>query len=107
MGSHVQQYLVGLDADWQERPTRWTLGVQTALEEGIALHLFPVEVAASPRRTGPVSESNRMTRGELEGERAAPGVTESHQNTRSRDTTLVQQPGPLGRDPRPRRQHPG
>ena len=34
---HVQQYLVGLDAECEEQLTRWTLGVRSALEAGDAL----------------------------------------------------------------------
>ena len=34
-----------LDAEWEEWLTRWTLGVHNALEGGVALPLFPMEVA--------------------------------------------------------------
>ena len=40
IGSHVQPYLAGLDGEWEERLTRWTLAVQTALEEDVELPLF-------------------------------------------------------------------
>ena len=39
--SHVQEFLAGLDSTWVDRLTRWTLGVQNALEEGEALPPFP------------------------------------------------------------------
>ena len=48
IGSHVQEYLMGLDAECEELLTRWTLGAQNALEEGLAPPPFPVETA--PRR---------------------------------------------------------
>ena len=48
---HVQQYLVDLDAECEERLTRWTLGVQSALEPGDALPSFSTEMAATPERT--------------------------------------------------------
>ena len=37
---HVQEFLVGLDSTWEDRLTRWTLGVRKALEEGEALPPF-------------------------------------------------------------------
>ena len=43
IGPHVQEYAAGLDAEWEERLTRWTLGVQKALEEGTTLRPFPGE----------------------------------------------------------------
>ena len=39
--TNVQEYLAGLDTDWEERLTRRTLGFQNALEEGTALPPFP------------------------------------------------------------------
>ena len=77
----------GLDAEWEERLTRWALGFQYALEEGVALPLYMVEVAHSPRPMGPVLESDLTMRRKFEQDRAAPGVTESHHNTGNRDTT--------------------
>ena len=38
---HVQEFLAGLDSTWEDRLTRWTLGVRNALEEGKALPPFP------------------------------------------------------------------
>ena len=38
---HVQDILAGLDSTWEDRLTRWTLGVRNALEEGEALPPFP------------------------------------------------------------------
>ena len=58
VGTHVHQHLTGLDTEWEERLTQWTLGIQNALEEGVGLPLFPVEVAASQRGTGLVLQSD-------------------------------------------------
>lgn len=89
----MQQYLVGLDAEWEEGSTRWTVGVQIALEEDAALPFFPVEVATSPIGTGLVLESDKIVREELEQERPAPGATESHQKAGNGDTAREEQPG--------------
>ena len=43
--TNVQEYLAGLDAEWEERLTRWTLGVHNALEGGTAFLLVPGGVA--------------------------------------------------------------
>ena len=88
---HVQEYLEGLDATREERLTRWTLGVQDALQ-GATLPHFPVEVAASPRRTEMMLESDQTMREQIE---QAPGGTESNQNAGSKDTTPAKQPGTL------------
>ena len=77
IGPHVQEYLVGLDAEWEERLTRWTLEVQNALEEGIAPPPFPVQAAPSPRGTELEMESDQMARGQLEQESESPGTTEN------------------------------
>ena len=42
---HDQEFLAGLDSEWEERLTRWTLGVRNALEAGDALPLFPTAAA--------------------------------------------------------------
>ena len=93
IGPHVEEYLVGLDAKWEELLTRWTLGVQNALEEGFTPSPFPVEAAPSPRGSEPVLERDHMRRGQLEQTTAAPDTTESHQNVGNRDTTSAEQPG--------------
>ena len=95
-GPHVQSYLAGLDGEWEERVTRWTLAVQTAMEEAVELPLFPVEVAHPPRRTRMVRESGPIIRGQINQDRAAPGAAENHQNAGSRDTMPAGQPGPPG-----------
>ena len=100
-GPHVQEYLAGLDAEREEHLTRWTLGVQNALEEGTVLSPFVVAVP-SPRGTEPALERDPMMRGQLEQERAVLGITESHQNAGSRDTTPAEQPVTPGPGPRPR-----
>ena len=89
----VQKSLPGLDAYREERSTRWTLGVQNSPEEDVALTLFPVEVAASPRGTGLVLESDFIMRGQPGQEREAPGATENHQNASIRDTAPVAELG--------------
>ena len=38
---HVQEFLAGLDSAWEDRLTRWILGVRNALEEVEALPPFP------------------------------------------------------------------
>ena len=93
IGPQVQECLAGLDAEWEELLTRWTLGVQNALEEGFTPSPFPVEAAPSPRGSEPVLERDHMRRGQLEQTTAAPDTTESHQNVGNRDTTSAEQPG--------------
>lgn len=83
---------------------QWALGVQISLEEGVALYLFPVEMAASPRGTGLALESYHTMWEELEQERAAPGVTEIHHNAGRRKTASAKHPEPPGQGLRPRRQ---
>ena len=39
---HVQEFRDGLDSTWEDRLTRWTLGVRNALKEGEALPPFPM-----------------------------------------------------------------
>ena len=54
---------------------------------------FPVEVLASPRGTGLVLESDQITRGHIEQERAASEATGNHQNMKIRDIMSAEQPG--------------
>ena len=51
IGPHVQVHLAGLNTEWEERLTRWTLSVQSALEVGDALPPFPTVVAATSEGT--------------------------------------------------------
>ena len=60
---HVQQYLVGLDAECEERLTRWTLGVRSALEAGDALSSFSTAMAATPERTDRTLENDPLHTG--------------------------------------------
>ena len=56
---HVQQYLVGLDAECKERLMRWTLGVRSALEAGGALPSFSTAdrtLENDPLHTGPTEQ---------------------------------------------------
>ena len=55
---HVQQYLVGHDAEWEDRLTRWTLGVRSALKAGDALPSFSTAMAATPERTDRTLEND-------------------------------------------------
>ena len=57
---HVQQYLVGLDAECEERLTRWTFGVRSALEAGDALPSFSTAMAVTPERTDRTLENNPL-----------------------------------------------
>lgn len=84
---------MGLDAEWEKCLTRCTLEVQKALEEGVVLSLYPVEVAASPRVTGLVLGGNHTMRGQLGQECATPGATESYQHAGSRYITPAEQLG--------------
>ena len=93
MGPHVQEYLAGLDTDWEERLTRWTRAVQNALAEGTALPPSPREAGPSSRRMEPALDRDPMMREQMKKEGAVPGITESHQNARSRDTTTTEHPG--------------
>ena len=38
---HVREFLAGPDSTWEDRLTRWTLGVRNALKKGEALPPFP------------------------------------------------------------------
>ena len=93
IGPHIQEYLVGLDAEWEELLTRWTLWVQNALEECLTPPPFPVEATPSPRGSESVLGKDQMRRRQLEQTTAAPDTTESHQNVGNRDTTSAEQPG--------------
>ena len=50
IGPRVQEYLVGLDAEFEERLTRGTLGIQSALEASGALPSFSTAMATTPER---------------------------------------------------------
>ena len=87
IGSHLQEYLVSLDAEYEGRLTRWTLGVQRALERGGALPLFWTVVTATPEGTDSALESDLSERGQLEPGGADLGVTEGGQTARNRGTS--------------------
>ena len=80
---HVQQYLVGLDAESEERLTRWTLGVR-ALEAGDALPPFSTAMAATPERTGRTLQNNPLHAGPTEQGGAARSAAERRHNAGSR-----------------------
>ena len=93
IGPHVQEYLAGLDTEWEERPTRCTLGVQDALEEGIAPPPFPVQAAPPPRGTESTIENEPRLKRQLEQEHEAPGSSENPQDEGSGNTMPEEQPG--------------
>ena len=82
---HVQEYLAGLDAEWEERLTRWTLGVRSALEVADALPPFPTAVAATPEGMDPALENGRLARGQLEQAGSALGPTGRRETTEDGD----------------------
>lgn len=59
IGSRVQAYLSGLDAECEEQRTRCILGVQSAMEGGNALACFSTVVVATPGKTNRALKSNR------------------------------------------------
>ena len=59
MVPHVQEFLAGIDSEWEERLTRWTLGVRNALEAGDALPLFPTAAENTSGGTSPVLGADR------------------------------------------------
>ena len=91
---HVQEFLAGLDSTWEDRLTRWTLGVRNALEEGEALPPLPTaawtlgsqngfesgnELPPSPTAAGvtlegtdPALESDSLAAGVAQPQGAAP-----------------------------------
>ena len=91
---HVQEFLAGLDSTWEDRLTRWTLGVRNALEEGEALLPFPTAAwtlgsqnrfeaenelppsptaaGVTPEGTDPALESDSLATGVTQLEGAAP-----------------------------------
>ena len=92
---HVQQYLVGLDAECEERLTRWTLGVRSALEAGDALPSFSTAMAATPERTGRTRENDPLHTGPTEQGGAARSAAERRHAAGSRGsspTTYCGQP---------------
>ena len=72
---HVQQYLVGLDAECGEQLTRWTLGVRSALEAGDALPSFSTAMAATPERTDRTPENDPLHTGPTEQGGAAKSLS--------------------------------
>ena len=78
IGPHVQDYLVGLDAEYEERLTRWILGVQRALEAGDGLRPFSTAVADTPERTDRTLESDHLHTGPIEQRGAGRSVAERH-----------------------------
>ena len=89
IGSHVQEYLAGLDAELGERLIRWTRDVQAALELSDALPPFPTVVATTPEGTDPALENDRLARGLFgQGDAAALDSRESRQTTGARDARL-------------------
>ena len=73
---HDREYLVGLDAEYEERPTRWTLGVRSALEAGDALPPFSAAMTATPERTDRTLENEHLHTGPAEQRGTAKSVAE-------------------------------
>ena len=73
---HVQQYLVGFDAECEERLTRWTLGVQSALEAGDALPPFSTAMPATPDKSDRTLEKDPLHTGPAEQGGTARSATE-------------------------------
>ena len=63
---HVQEHLVGLDAEWEDRLPSWTLEVQGALETSDGPPPFSTATAATPERTGRTQESGPLHTGPAE-----------------------------------------
>ena len=89
IGPHVQVHLAGLNTEWEERLTRWTLSVQSALEAGDVLPPLSAAVVASLEGTDSSLEDDRSADRQLEQGDAVLGSTESRQATGSRGATLV------------------
>ena len=81
---HVQQYLIGLDAEREERLTRWTLGVQCALETDDALPPFSTAMAATPGRTDRMLENDPLHTGPAEQGGAARSAADRRHTAGSR-----------------------
>ena len=81
---HVQQYLVGLDAECEERLTRWALGIRSALEAGDALPSFSTAMAATPERTDRTPENDPLHTGPTEQGGAARSAAERRHAAGSR-----------------------
>ena len=84
---HAQEFLAGLDSEWEERLTRWTLGVRNTLEAGDALPFFPTAAANTSGGAGPVlgggpSVREQNDQGDTAGERI-----EGRQTAGNRDAT--------------------
>ena len=88
---HVQEFLAGLDSEWEERLTRWTLGVRNALEAGDALPLFPTVAAKTSRGAGPVLGGRPSVREQNDQGDTARETTKGRQNAGNRDSTSAGQ----------------
>ena len=84
IGPHFREYLVGLDAECEERLSRRTLGVQSALEVGDALSSFSMAKAATPERTDRTLESDHLHTGPAEQVGAARSAAERRRTAGSR-----------------------
>ena len=87
-GPHLQEHLASPNPECEEHLTRWTLGVQSALERGDALSPFSTVVTATPEGTDSALENDLSERGRLEPGGAALSVTECGQNARNRGASL-------------------
>ena len=87
IGPHVQEFLAGLQVEWEERLTRWTLGVRHALEVGDALPPFPTATADTLGAVSPGLEGEPLILGRSGQGGTAGGAIENRQTTENRDTT--------------------
>ena len=87
IGPHVQEYLVGLNSEWEEHLNRWVLGVQSALGTGAALPPFPAAGEAPTAGEALASESDPQATGQMEPGDAAARAAENPQNDGDRDVT--------------------
>ena len=85
IGPHVQEYLVGLDSEWEEHLTRRNLAVQNVLCIDTALLPFPAAVAAQPEEEALASGSDPWVRGRMETGSAADRAMENPQIAEGRD----------------------
>ena len=84
---HIQEYLVGLDSEWEGHLTRWALVVQNALRTDAALPPFLVAGAAPPEGEAPALDSDLRVRGQKDPGDAAGRATENPQIDGGRDAT--------------------
>ena len=96
IGPQVQEFLAGLHAEWEERLTRWTLGVRNALEADNTLPPFPTAAVATSGESDPVLEDAPVITGQEDLGDTAGGFIENRQAEGNWDATSG------GQEPPPR-----